>query len=82
MEPGFIIIIAIGALVLGILIGMFIGQHKADRRFKRDTEFTQGTLNIDNVDPEFEPSLYLSLGVPVEHVASKKYVRLDIKVMK
>lgn len=82
MEAGFIIIIAISSLILGISIGMFLGQLKADQRFKRDTEYTQGTLNVDNVDPEFEPGLFLALGVPVENVMSKKYVRLDIKVMK
>lgn len=82
MEAGFIILIATGSIILGIVIGAFLGYFRADRRFKRDTEYTQGTLNIDNVDPEFEPGLFLALGVPVENVTSKKYVRLDVKVMK
>lgn len=81
MEAGFVILIATGSLILGIVIGMFLGQSKADRKYKRDTLYSQGTLNVDNSDPEFEPGLFLALGVPVSDVISRKYVKLDVKVM-
>lgn len=81
METGFIILIATFVSVLGFIIGIFVGQSKADRRYKRDTQYTQGTINIDNNDPEFGPELFLALSVPVDIVMSKKYVRLDINVI-
>lgn len=81
MEAGFVILIATGFLILGIVIGMFLGHSKADRKYKRDTLYSQGTLNVDNSDPEFEPGLFLALAVPVADVISRKYVTLDVNVM-
>ena len=81
MEAGFVILIATGSLILGIVIGMFLGHSKTDRKYKRDTLYCQGTLNVDNSDPEFEPGLFLALGVPVSDVILRKYVTLDVNVM-
>ena len=81
MEAGFIIVIAIGSLILGLVLGVFLGQSKADCRYKQETQYSQGTLNVDCVDPEFEPGLILALGVPVTDVISRKYVTLDVNVM-
>lgn len=81
MESGFTIFIAVCAVVLGFAIGMVVGKVRADRRYKRDTQYTQGTINIDNSDPEFGPGLFLALGVPVDNIMKKKYVMLDVKVI-
>ena len=81
MEAGFVILIVAFASILCFVIGLFIGRSKADRRYKQDTQYTQGTINIDNNDPEFGPELFLALSVPVDIVMSKKYVRLDVNVI-
>lgn len=81
MGAGFVIIVAIGALIFGVLIGVFLGQVKANRKYKQDVLYSQGTLNIDCVDPEFEPGLFLALNVPVTDVVSRKYVTLDVNVL-
>lgn len=81
MEPGFVFFITGCAVILGFAVGMIIGKLRADRRYKRDTQHTQGTINVDNSDPEFEPDLFLALGVPVDSITSKKYVMLDVKVI-
>ena len=81
METGFIIVIAASSIILGVVIGMIIGQSKAHRRFTQDTQYSQGTLNVDNSDPEFDPGLFLALGVPVADVVSRKYIVLDVNVI-
>lgn len=82
MEAGFIILIATVALVFGLAIGVLIGKRQAKRQYTQDTQYAQGTLNVDCSDPEFEPGLFLSLGVPVNDVISRKYVKLDVNVFK
>lgn len=80
MEAGFIVALVL-MTIAGVVIGFFIGKRNAERRYLQDTQFTQGTLNIDCSDPEFEPGLYLGLGVPVKDVITRKYVNLDVNVM-
>ena len=81
MESGFIILIAIMALILGVFIGLFLGQKMAHRRYAQDIQYSQGTLNVDNIDPEFEPGLFLALGIPASDVMLKKYITLDVNVI-
>lgn len=78
MEAGFIVL-TIVLTTLGIAIGFLFGTKTAKRQYTRDTEFTQGTLNVDASDPEFEPSLLLGLAIPVREVISRKYITLDVK---
>lgn len=80
MEAGFIILIALMSVV-GIVVGFLIGKRKTERRYIMDTQYTQGTLNIDCSDPEFEPGMFLGLSVPVKDVISRKYVMLDVNVL-
>lgn len=81
MEPGIIIIIAVCTVILGFVIGTIFGHSRSNRKFKQDTQYTQGTLNVDNSDPEFGAGLFLALGVPVTEVMSRKYVSLDVNII-
>jgi hypothetical protein len=80
METGFIAL-AVLALFIGVGIGYLLGRKVAERRYLRDTKYTQGTLNVDCSDPEFEPGLFLGLAVPVRDVIPRKYITLDINLM-
>ena len=80
MEAGFIALLAAISIV-GIVIGFLIGKKQTERRYLQDTQYTQGTLNVDCSDPEFEPGLFLGLAVPVKDIVTRKYVTLDINVM-
>jgi hypothetical protein len=80
MEAGFIAL-AILMLVVGVVVGMLVGKTRAERRYAKDTQYTQGTLNIDCSEPEFEPGLFLGLAIPVKDVVSRKYIMLDVNVM-
>lgn len=47
--------------------------------FKRPKkEEILGTLRIDNSDPDQPDALFLELGVPVEHISSKKIIHLRV----
>lgn len=80
MEPGFIALIVITA-VIGVVVGFIFGKKTAKRQYLSDTQYTQGTLNIDCGDSEFEPGIFLALGVPVMDVITRKYVNLDVNVL-
>ena len=80
MEAGLILLMVL-ALIIAIAIGVIIGYLLTKRRYEQDIRYTQGTLNIDCVDPEFEPGLFLALSMPVKDVVSRKYVSLDVNVM-
>lgn len=80
MESGFVALLIL-AIALGVVVGIFIGKSMIKRRYTRDTQYTQGTLNVDCSDPEFEPCLFLGLAIPVKDVTSLKYIALDVNVM-
>ena len=80
MEAGFIIL-AVFTTITGIVVGFLIGKRTTERRYLQETQFTQGTLNVDCSDPKFEPSMYLGLAVPVKDVISRKYVTLDVHII-
>lgn len=80
MEPGFIILFVV-MIIIGVVVGLIIGKKIAERRYLRDTQYTQGTLSIDCGDPEFEPGIFLGLGVPVKDVMTRKYVTFDVNVL-
>ena len=80
METGFVAWLVL-ASVLGIVIGILVGQLIAHRHYARDTRYTQGTLNVDCGDPEFEPGLFLGLSIPVTNITSLRYITLDVNVM-
>lgn len=80
MEPGFIVLIVV-MTVIGVIVGLIFGKKITERQFLRDTQYTQGTLNIDCGDPEFEPGIFLGLGVPVKDVITRKYITLDVNVL-
>lgn len=80
MEPGFLALVAVMMLIIGVVIGFIFGTRSINRRYLSDTQYTQGTLNIDCGDSEFEPGIFLGLGVPVKDVITRKFVKLDVNV--
>lgn len=79
MEAGFVILLVAVAIV-SAAVGLLIGRAQLKRRYEQDTQFTQGVLNVDCSDPEFEPGLFLGLSVPVKDVVTRKYVTFDVNV--
>jgi hypothetical protein len=69
------------SIVIGVLVGFLFGKKATERQHIRDTRHTQGTLTIDCCDSEFEPGMFLGLGVPVKDVITRKYVTLDVNVL-
>lgn len=80
MEAGFIVLLVL-MTIIGVVVGLLIGKKVTQRQYLRDTQYTQGTLDVDCSNPEFEPGLYLGLGVPVKDVATRKYVTFDVNVL-
>lgn len=80
MEAGFITLLVL-MTIAGVVVGYWIGKRKAERQYMQDTQYTQGTLYVDCVDPEFEPSMFLGSGIPVKDVISRKYITFDVNVM-
>ena len=80
MEAGFVVVILVVGLVCTV-VGYIFGKRKTERWYVQDTQYTQGTLNIDCSDPEFEPSLFLGLATPVKDIISRKYIALDVNVI-
>lgn len=71
METGFVVIIAITAIVVGIALGLFIARLRTR---------TYGTLQVDYSDPYDGPYCFLKLKVPVSTIVSKKRVTLDVDI--
>lgn len=80
MEPGYVVFLII-MTIIGVVVGLIIGQKTAQRLYLRDTEYTQGTINVDCSESEFEPGIYLGLGVPVKDVIARKYITFDVSVV-
>lgn len=76
MEAGFVIMIAVFMMVIGILIGMVI------KRYSPSKENTQGVIYAYYHDGEDKPSLLLEGSVPVEDIASRKQVLFDVVVVR
>ena len=79
MEAGLILFMVAVASV-GALIGMWVGKTRVRHRYERDTQRTQGVLNVDCSDQEFEPGLFLGLSVPVKEITSREYAVFKINV--
>ena len=80
MEPGFIIFTVI-MTVIGVIVGIPIGKKTAKRQFLHDTQYTQGSLNVDCSKSDLEPGIYLGLGVPIKDVIMRKYVTFDVNLV-
>lgn len=76
MEAGFVIMIAVFTMVIGVLIGIAI------KRTSRTKEPTQGVIYAYYHEGEDKPSLLLEGSVPVEEIASRKQVVFDVVVVK
>ena len=76
MDWGFTLLFV--ALVVGIISGVFIEKtcYKIDR-----IKESQGVLNVNCIDPEDGPYLFLELTVPVEDVIGKKSVTFEVNVI-
>ena len=80
METGFVVLLVV-MFAVGCVAGFLLGKRKAERRYARETQYTQGTLNVDCSDPEFEPGMFLACGIPVNDVVTRKYIKLDVNVI-
>lgn len=76
MEAGFVALIALVAIAIGVMIGVYIG------RSRKTTAQTSGVLDVDCSDPASRPGLYLVLYVSVDDVIAQDRVTLDVNVIK
>lgn len=81
METGFIIL-SIVTLLIGVVIGLIIGKVATRRQYLRDVQYTQGTLNVDCSISNAQPGMFLALGTPVDDVMSRKYIALDVNIIR
>lgn len=68
-----IVIVAIGAMIIGIAIGFSIGKAKYH-------QWPIGDLRVDQSDLDSPPQLFLELDKNVPAVMTKKYVVFRVKV--
>lgn len=76
MEAG---LIALLSMFVGVLAGMFLGLSLAKRK---KTSKRHGILNVDYVELNGRPSLWLQLEAPVDDVINQKQVLFDVTVIK
>lgn len=67
-----IVIVAIGAMIIGVAIGFSIGKAKY-------YQWPIGDLRVDQSDPDSPPQLFLELDKDVPAVMTKKYVAFRVK---
>lgn len=75
MEAGFVILIVITALILGIVAGIMITRAK-------NPDETQGVIYAYYRENENKPSLLLEYSVPIDDIASRKRVVFDVTVIR
>lgn len=80
MVTGFIVLSVMMAIV-GLVVGMLVGKAIVTRRYARDTQYTQGTINVDCSASTTRPCLFLGSSIPVEEIMTRSYVTFDIKVL-
>lgn len=72
-------VLLILGLVIGILIGGFIGCIVTrNAMIKRSLKSLVGTLRVDTSDPDDNPYMFLELSKDVTDVTSKKSVLLKV----
>lgn len=76
MESGFVVMIAVFTMAIGILMGMVIKRRSPTK------ETTQGVIYAYYHVGEDKPSLLLEGSVPVEEIVSRKRVLFDVAVVK
>ncbi len=74
MEAGFVALISIASLIIGLLIGVF------SKRSAKPMRTAQGILNVDCTSPEDGPGLFLALNVPVDEIVTSKQVTFDVRI--
>lgn len=77
MEAG--IIAAVTTFTIGVMIGVMIGILVG--RFKSHKTTTQGTIYAYYDSSGNAPSLLLEYSVPIDDIASRKQVLLDVHVI-
>lgn len=76
MEAGFIVLISVVILLLGIIIGFLIAGAT------KKTEGTQGIIYAYYNDSDSKPSLLLEYNVPIDDITSRKQVVFDVTVVR
>lgn len=76
MEAGFVIMIAVFTMVIGVLIGMVIKNSSPTK------ETTQGVIYAYYGEDDDKPSLLLEQSVPINEITSRKHAMFDVVVVK
>ncbi len=74
MDTGFLVVM-LTVFVLGVVGGMVL-ESKLRPRPK-----VQGVLNIDCGDPDYEPSLFLQLEVPVDEIIEQEQTVFTVRII-
>ena len=75
MEAGFVTLIALASLVIGIAVGMLI------TKLMKKQEGTQGVIYAYYREQGNNPSLLLEYSVPIDDITSRKRVTFDVNVI-
>lgn len=74
MGAGFIMLMVVTGFVLGIAVGILIGNARTSNMK------TQGIIHADYSDPEDGPYLFLEPSVPIAGIVARKRVVFDVDV--
>lgn len=74
MGAGFIMLMVVTGFVLGIAVGILIGNARMSNME------TQGIIRADYSDPEDGPYLFLEPSVPIAGIVARKRVVFDVDV--
>ena len=76
METGFVVLIVGVLFIVGIVLGAIISRRLIQ------SKRAQGILFIDRRDPEYAPSMFLEVTVPIEEILSQKQVNFTVSELK
>ena len=76
MEAGFATLAIIAAFVMGAIFGSIMGWRK------KLTRESSGIIYVDCRDPDLNPEMFLEADVPMDIIATRKYLLFDVKVLR
>ena len=76
METGFVVLLAILSIVVGVTIGILIERHRK-KLYK-----SQGIIYAYYDDNNSNPSLLLDPDVPIDDIASRKQAVFSVSVIR
>ena len=76
MEAGFVVLIVVVAAAIGVVIGAFVGKNVLSHKE------SDGAIYVYYSSPDSDPSLLLDYSVPVNDIATRKQILLDVNVIR